>query len=115
MLYPKRLHQFTKEHSDTFAAIVCGLLLLIGWLALHLGCLGWALLLLPAAYIIGGYKSAREGLTTLIEQKELDVDLLMIVAALGAAGLGWWRGEYYLIIDGAVLILIFAISGALEG
>jgi Cd2+/Zn2+-exporting ATPase len=115
MLYPERLHQFTKEHSDAFAAIVCGLLLLIGWLALHLGFLGWALLLLPAAYIIGGYESAREGLTTLIEEKELDVDLLMIVAALGAAGVGLWRREYHLIIDGAVLILIFAISGALEG
>ncbi len=39
----------------------------------------------------------------------------MIVAALGAASLGLWRQEYYLIVDGAVLILIFAISGALEG
>ncbi|WP_181246492.1 heavy metal translocating P-type ATPase, partial [Chroococcidiopsis cubana] len=60
-------------------------------------------------------ESAKEGLTTLWQEKELDVDLLMIVAALGAAGLGVWRREYYLIVDGAVLILIFAISGALEG
>jgi Cd2+/Zn2+-exporting ATPase len=115
MLYPERLHQFTKEHADAVAALVCGLFLLCGWLALHLGFLGWALLLLPIAYVIGGYESAREGLTTLITEKELDVDLLMIVAALGAAGLGLWRREYYLIIDGAILILIFAISGALEG
>jgi Cd2+/Zn2+-exporting ATPase len=69
----------------------------------------------PAAYVIGGYESTREGLTTLFEEKQLDVDLLMIVAALGAASLGLWRQEYYLIVDGAVLILIFAISGALEG
>ncbi len=115
MLYPNRLHQFTKEHTDAVAAVVCGLLLFFGWFALHLGFLGWALLLLPAAYVIGGYESAREGLTTLFKEKELDVDLLMIVAALGAASLGLWRKEYYLIIDGAVLILIFAISGALEG
>ncbi|PLZ10238.1 heavy metal translocating P-type ATPase [Fischerella thermalis] len=115
MLFPERLHQFTKEHADAVAALVCGLFLLCGWLALHLGFLGWALLLLPIAYVIGGYESAREGLTTLITEKELDVDLLMIVAALGAAGLGLWRREYYLIIDGAILILIFAISGALEG
>ncbi|OKH13678.1 ATPase [Fischerella major NIES-592] len=115
MLFPERLHQFTKEHADAVAALVCGLFLLCGWLALHLGFLGWALLLLPIAYAIGGYESAREGLTTLITEKELDVDLLMIVAALGAAGLGLWRREYYLIIDGAILILIFAISGALEG
>ncbi len=39
----------------------------------------------------------------------------MIVAALGAATLGLWQQEYYLLVDGAVLILIFAISGALEG
>ncbi|WP_445632818.1 Lead, cadmium, zinc and mercury transporting ATPase [Nostoc sp. DSM 114161] len=115
MLYPQRFTQFTREHADILAAVVCGLLLFLGWFALHLGALELALLLLPAAYVIGGYESAREGLTTLFKEKELDVDLLMIVAAIGAAGLGLWRREYHLIIDGAILILIFAISGALEG
>jgi Zn2+/Cd2+-exporting ATPase len=115
MLYPQRLNQFTKEHTEAFAAIVCGVLLFFGWFALHLNFLGWALLLLPAAYVIGGYDSAREGLTTLVKEKELDVDLLMIVAALGAAILGLWQREYHLILDGGILILIFAISGALEG
>ncbi|MEH2168100.1 MAG: heavy metal translocating P-type ATPase [Nostoc sp.] len=115
MLYPQRLNQFTREHPDTVAPLLCGLLLLFGWFALHLGALGFAFLLLPAAYLIGGYESAREGLTTLFKEKELDVDLLMIVAAIGAASLGLWRAEYHLIIDGAILILIFAISGALEG
>ncbi|MEH1968657.1 heavy metal translocating P-type ATPase [Nostoc sp.] len=115
MLYPQRLGQFTREHADTVAALLCGLLLFLGWFALHLGALGFAFLLLPAAYVIGGYESAREGLTTLFKEKELDVDLLMIVAAIGAASLGLWRREYHLIIDGAILILIFAISGALEG
>ena len=101
-------------HPDAFLAGVCGILVFCGWLTLHLGWVGWGLLILPAAYVIGGYESAKEGLTTLWEEKELDVDLLMIVAALGAAILGLWRREYYLIVDGAVLILIFAISGALE-
>lgn len=114
-MYPQRFTQFTEEHADTLAALLCGLLLFLGWFALHFGWLGLALLLLPAAYVIGGYESAREGLTTLFKEKELDVDLLMIVAAVGAASLGLWRREYYLIIDGAILILIFAISGALEG
>ncbi|MBW4423285.1 MAG: heavy metal translocating P-type ATPase [Nostoc desertorum CM1-VF14] len=115
MLYPQRFSQFTREHADTVAALLCGFLLFLGWFALHLGALGLAFLLLPAAYVIGGYESAREGLTTLFKEKELDVDLLMIVAAIGAASLGLWRREYHLIIDGAILILIFAISGALEG
>lgn len=95
-------------------AILCGCLLLLGWMSLQLGWTELALLILPAAYVVGGYESARNGLSTLVQEKELDVDLLMIVAALGAAGLGLWRQEYHLIIDGAVLILIFAISGALE-
>ncbi len=115
MLSYRGLTRFIAEGSDTLAAVFCGMFLFVGWLALSVDWLGWALLFLPAAYVIGGYDSAREGLTTLIKEQELDVDLLMIVAALGAAGLGLWRGEYYLIIDGGILILIFAISGALEG
>ena len=109
------LSQLVKEHPDARRAAVCGILVFLGWLALHQNWIGLGLLILPAAYVIGGYESAREGLTTLFEEKQLDVDLLMIVAALGAASLGLWRQEYYLIVDGAVLILIFAISGALEG
>ncbi|HTL89549.1 MAG TPA: heavy metal translocating P-type ATPase, partial [Leptolyngbya sp.] len=104
-----------KEHQDTIAALLCGILVLLGWLMLRSGSIGLALLILPAAYVVGGYESAREGLTTLFEEKELDVDLLMIVAALGAAFLGLWQREYFFVVDGAVLILIFAISGALEG
>ncbi|KAM3094433.1 heavy metal translocating P-type ATPase [Phormidesmis sp. 146-12] len=110
-----RFPQFAKDHPDAIAALTCGFLVLLGWAALNIGWLSVGLLILPAAYVIGGYDSAREGLTTLFAERELDVDLLMIVAALGAAGLGLWRREYYLIVDGAVLILIFAISGALEG
>lgn len=112
---PSHLSQLLKEHPDAVAAAICGILVFLGWLALHLNWVGLALLILPAAYVIGGYESTREGLTTLFEEKQLDVDLLMIVAALGAASLGLWRQEYYLIVDGAVLILIFAFSGALEG
>lgn len=113
--YTPRLNQLLKKHPDVLAASLCGLFVFLGWLALYWGWVGFGLLILPAAYVIGGYESLREGLTTLFLEKELDVDLLMIVAALGAAGLGLWRREYYLIVDGAVLILIFAISGALEG
>lgn len=112
---PVRFSALFKQHPDMIAAVLCGLFVVLGWLALHWNWLGLGLLLLPIAYVVGGYSSAREGLTTLFEEKELDVDLLMIVAALGAAALGLWRREYYLIVDGAILILIFAISGALEG
>ncbi|MFD5567795.1 heavy metal translocating P-type ATPase [Streptomyces cadmiisoli] len=58
------------------------------------------------AYVTGGWEPALEGLRALRE-KTLDVDLLMIVAALGAASIGQ-------VLDGALLIVIFATSGALE-
>ncbi len=102
------------EYSDALAAAACAILIFLGWLCLSFGWISIALLIFPAAYVIGGYESTKEGLTTLFREKELDVDLLMIVAALGAAILGLWQRDYYLIIDGGVLILIFAVSGALE-
>jgi cobalt/nickel-transporting P-type ATPase D len=64
----------------------------------------WALYL--ACYLVGGWESAWEGLRAL-RSRTLDVDLLMVVAAIGAAGIGQ-------IFDGALLIVIFATSGALE-
>ncbi|KUN66688.1 metal-transporting ATPase [Streptomyces griseorubiginosus] len=62
--------------------------------------------LYAVAYATGGWEPALEGLKALRE-RTLDVDLLMIVAALGAAAIGQ-------VLDGALLIVIFATSGALE-
>ncbi|MFJ1615246.1 MULTISPECIES: heavy metal translocating P-type ATPase [unclassified Streptomyces] len=57
-------------------------------------------------YVAGGWEPGWEGLKAL-KDKTLDVDLLMVVAALGAAAIGQ-------VLDGALLIVIFATSGALE-
>ncbi|MHA7662050.1 heavy metal translocating P-type ATPase [Mycolicibacterium sp. HS_4_1] len=59
-----------------------------------------------ACYVTGGWEPALAGLQALRE-KTLDVDLLMVVAAIGAASIGQ-------VTDGALLIVIFATSGALE-
>ncbi len=103
-----------QKHPDALAAAACAILIFLGWLCLHRDLISIALFIFPAAYVIGGYESTKEGLTTLFQERELDVDLLMIVAALGAAILGLWQQDYYLIVDGGMLILIFAVSGALE-
>ena len=113
--FPGRFSHLLRDHPDLIAAGVCGLLVAVGALLLQVNWVAGGLALLFAAYGIGGFESAREGITTLWQERELDVDLLMIVAAMGAATLGIWRQEYYLVVDGGVLILIFAISGALEG
>src|SRR5918992_758225 len=64
----------------------------------------WTLYL--ACYATGGWDPALSGLQALRE-KTLDVDILMIVAALLAASIGQ-------VFEGALLIVIFATSGALE-
>lgn len=65
------------------------------WWACYLACYGG-----------GGWEPALAGLRA-ARAKTLDVDLLMIVAAIVAAAIGQ-------IFDGALLIVIFATSGALE-
>ncbi len=57
-------------------------------------------------YAAGGWEPGLTGLRALRE-RALDVDLLMVVAALGAAAIGQF-------LDGALLIVIFAVSGTLE-
>ena len=59
-----------------------------------------------ASYAAGGWEPGLAGLRAL-RGKTLDVDLLMVVAAVGAAAVGQ-------ILDGGLLIVIFATSGALE-
>ncbi|MFI0410634.1 heavy metal translocating P-type ATPase [Actinomadura sp. 3N508] len=74
------------------------------WLAGAPSWLSWGLLL--ACYAAGGWEPGLAGLKALRE-RILDVDLLMVVAAAGAAVIGQ-------VLDGALLIVIFATSGALE-
>lgn len=98
-----------EQHGEAITTVLCGLLLLSGWLADRSGAgslVAAGLYLL--GYSVGGYRQAIEGLTTLIRERELDVDLLMVVAGAGAAAIGYW-------LDGALLIFIFAVSGTLEG
>jgi cation-transporting P-type ATPase D len=88
-------------------AVVALCLFLVGLAAQLLNApseIWWTLYL--ACYLTGGWSPAWEGIQAL-RSRTLDVDLLMVVAAIGAASIGQ-------IFDGALLIVIFATSGALE-
>ncbi|MFC0522118.1 heavy metal translocating P-type ATPase [Pontibacillus salicampi] len=96
-----------KQHAELIAALFSGILILIAWL-------GGGMLSNPAeitlyviAFIIGGFAKAREGIEDTIAEKDLNVEMLMIFAAIGSAAIGYWT-------EGAILIFIFAMSGALE-
>ncbi|MCP8617911.1 heavy metal translocating P-type ATPase [Salirhabdus salicampi] len=103
---PKRFSQLCK-HAQLIAALFSGFLIFMTWLLEEYLSQPWTVTLYVTAYIIGGFAKAKEGIEETVVHKELNVELLMIIAAIGAASIGYWT-------EGAILIFIFALSGALE-
>ncbi|HEY6032871.1 MAG TPA: heavy metal translocating P-type ATPase, partial [Kofleriaceae bacterium] len=95
--------------GELITTVVCAVFVLAGALVARARGDSWLVDgLFLVGYVAGGYRQAIEGTTKLVRERELDVDLLMVVAAIGAAAIGYW-------FDGALLIFIFALSGTLEG
>ena len=96
-----------REHIELIAALLSGLFILLGWILSKNEFGTISILLYLLAFAIGGYAKAKEGITDTIETKKLNVEILMILAAVGSAIIGYWT-------EGAILIFIFSLSGALE-
>lgn len=94
-------------HAELIAALLCGLLIAAGWVTAQFGADTTSIIMYISAFLIGGFAKAKEGIESTIAEKELNVEMLMIFAAFGSAIIGYWT-------EGAMLIFIFAISGALE-
>ncbi|WP_226530070.1 heavy metal translocating P-type ATPase [Metabacillus niabensis] len=95
------------EHIELINAIISGILIGIGWYLNSQGNEKVAIPLFILAFVIGGFAKAKEGIEETIAERTLNVELLMIFAAIGSAIIGYWA-------EGAILIFIFALSGALE-
>ncbi|MGL4521943.1 MAG: heavy metal translocating P-type ATPase, partial [Bacilli bacterium] len=97
------------KHAELLAAIGSGVLIGSAFLLEKMEGLSESALIsiYIAAYLIGGWAKAKEGIEDSIESRSLNVELLMILAAICAASIGYWH-------EGAILIFIFAMSGALE-
>jgi Zn2+/Cd2+-exporting ATPase len=97
-----------QENRELLFSILSGLLLLIGWLGGRF--LGFPALLSTglylAAYLFGGWDIARHAWHALRE-RHFDTDLLMVMAAIGAAILGEFA-------EGALLLFLFSLGHALE-
>lgn len=94
-------------HLELIAAIVAGILILAAWLIGKDGSATLSISLYVIAFLIGGFAKAKEGIEETIADRQLNVEMLMVFAAIGSAVIGYWA-------EGAILIFIFAISGALE-
>lgn len=101
-------HNQSNSSQEIILTAVCAVSLAIGAVADYT-------ILLPeqistyfyiASYLSGGYQGFMETIKHLLKFK-INIDFLMIAAAIGAATIGAW-------IEGATLLFLFSLSGALE-
>lgn len=59
------------------------------------------------SYAAGGVFGAKTALESLLVERKIDVDMLMVLAAIGAAIIGEWH-------EGAILLFLFSLSNVLQ-
>lgn len=99
---------FTRPSVPMTLSLIAGALLLAAWVGeSFLGLVRpVALPLYVGAYLAGGFDVSRHAPRALAKGR-FDIDVLMVVAALGAAGLGEWA-------EGALLLFLFSFGHALQ-
>ena len=105
---PAFLPHWMQEHWTVLTVVVAGAALVAGFAGEKLLGLPWsvAFAFYLLAYLAGGYDVVREAVPALFRGK-LDIDILMIAAAVGAAVLGEWA-------EGAFLLFLFSLGHAGE-
>ena len=102
------MRSWYKENREIIFSLVAGLLLLVGWLGETFFGLPVmiATTLYITAYVFGGWDISQHAWHA-IKEKHFDTDLLMVMAAIGAAFLGEFA-------EGALLLFLFSLGHALE-
>ena len=97
------------RNPKVLTSLAAGVLALAGWL---LGRAGGpeevSVGLYVAAILVGGYYFGREALEELFLEREVGIELLMLVAAIAATAMGEP-------MEGAILVFLYSISEAMEG
>ncbi len=93
--------------KQTVLTAITALGIAVGWIG---GAAGlpqpWPQVAYVVAYLAGGYMGVRKGLAEL-RHGVINIDLLMVLAAIGAAIIGDWR-------EGAILLFLFSLSNTLQ-
>ncbi|HMS95289.1 MAG TPA: cation-transporting P-type ATPase, partial [Tabrizicola sp.] len=99
----------TDQGEDLLLTLLCWIGLALAALDAFVQPLPWGLTwaALALSYLPGGLPAARAALVELWRDHRLDIDLLMVVAALAAAYVG-------ALLEGAVLLALFSLSNTLE-
>lgn len=102
----KKLIEWIKQNNEMTLTIISGVMIVIGFI-LNAQNFDLAVPIFITAFIIGGYYSFLNAYRDLVHEKKLNVDVLMIAAAIGASIIGYWA-------EGALLIFIFSLAESLE-
>ena len=96
-----------RTHRELVFALAAGALLAAGLAGQLLGLPAPAVSgIYATAYVAGGYDAARHGVAAALHLR-LQIDALMVLAAIGAAVVGDWA-------EGALLLFLFSLGHALE-
>ena len=102
------MKSWVEKNHEILLSLLGGLLLLIAWVGTTFfgfpAPVGLALYLL--AYVVCGWEVSQHAWHA-IRERHFDTDLLMLIAALGAAALGEFA-------EGALLLFLFSLGHALE-
>ncbi len=97
------------RNPQVVTSALSGILLAFGFLGSMLGLSGeLATGVYLLAVLIGGWYFIREGIETLLEERQIGIEILMAVAAITAGLLGEWA-------EAAMLVFLYSISEAAEG
>ena len=99
------VHWTTGERLEVVFTALTLVFMITGWVTARLG-VAWHDVFYLGAYLTGGYFGVRAGLQSL-RQWTIDVDLLMVLAALGAAVVN-------APFEGAMLLFLFSLSNVLQ-
>lgn len=105
---PQPLQWLTQTWLEPRLVIITALAIALSVIAESRELPGWLILTLNlTAYIAGGLFGAKTALESLFNERKIDVDMLMVMAALGAAVINQWH-------EGALLLFLFSLSNVLQ-
>jgi Cd2+/Zn2+-exporting ATPase len=101
--------RFLLSERETAPTAVAGLLTLLGLILALVGSPLWSqTALFAAAIVVGGIPVARHAFQELWLSRSLGINMLMVIAVVGAAIIGEWA-------EAAIVVVLFSLGEALEG
>ncbi|MEA4924613.1 MAG: heavy metal translocating P-type ATPase [Syntrophomonadaceae bacterium] len=100
---------FWKSNQYVMPTLISMFILIIGVIAENMGVsVNITHTLFAAGIVLGGFLPAKNGLSMLINAHELDMNILMAIAVIGAAFIGQFE-------EAATVVFLFSLGNALQG